>query len=639
MNIPTEKTNNLLDVTIELGKDKKMKVVRKVVGFNLQTPRTTSNHATHSIGECSRSDEDNPEEGIEIYLDYFRKNYAKFEETNLYIVHTQADIREKMEEVIADVMNLTNVKYNYAYCLLKSYNFNSNILIEDWFRDSMQVLTKAGLNHLYEEELFKQVETDEETPRIIGEVHRDDEKWIHPLESKLIEKDGSTIERGKYLCPVLLSEYDMTDTYALRCGHRYSKECWAGYLKTSVESEFEEDILNKQCINGECKVFVKKNDWKILCDEMVYKRYKQVLLNIYIRTNPNLSKCPNGSCEYVVELLTLDEVSSNTNGRYNRGSTPLCRCGYQFCFACSRESHRPVTCIMVDRWNDLLKKDDNNVAWMKIHTKRCPSCYKSIEKASGCMKVKCICGFSFCWLCLEKWTNHKGGFYKCNKYIENKKEGNKEGKERGKEMIGERVEKSAEEKEKERAEEKVEERAEEKVEERAEENVEESMGEGAEERMGERVVEKRDAHFFLKKYNHYKTRFDAHEHGEHFSIKTQLLFLHRFCKESHIDVHKMKTFLDAIIQTIKCRQILKWSYAYSYFANWKDDNKKYFFEYHQGELEKNLDILQRKMENINIFQMVKSRDDKTERQVEDLTKAVHMYFKNFCQFVEGDLTC
>ncbi|SBT72925.1 IBR domain protein, putative [Plasmodium ovale] len=603
MNIPTEKTNNLLDVTIELGKDKKMKVVRKVVGFNLQTPSMTRNHPTHSISECIRSDEKNPEEGLEIYLDYFKKNYARFEETNLYIVHTQADIRQKMEETIADVMNLTNVKYNYAYCLLKIYNFNSDILIDDWFRDSMQVLTKARLNHLYEEELFKQGETYEEPSRI-GEMHPDDEKWTHPLESKLIEKDKRTIERGgKYICPVLLSEYDMTDTYALRCGHRYSKECWEGYLKTSVESEFEEDILYKQCIDVDCKEFVKKNDWKILCDEMVYKRYKQVLLNIYIRTNPNLSKCPNGSCEYVVELLTLDEVSSNTNGRYNRGSTPLCRCGYQFCFSCSRESHRPVTCIMVDKWIDLMKKDDNNLAWMKIHTKRCPSCYRSIEKASGCMKVKCICGFSFCWLCLEKWTNHKGGFYKCNKYIENKKEGNEEGKE----MMGERAEQRAEER--------------------------------AEERAEQRVVEKRDAHSFLKRYNHYKTRFDAHEHGEHFSIKTQLLFLHRFCRESHIDVHKMKTFLDAIIQTIKCRQILKWSYAYSYFANWKDDNKKYFFEYHQGELEKNLDILQRKMENVNLFQMVKSRDDKTERQVEDLTKAVHVYFKNFCQFVEGDLTC
>jgi ariadne-1 len=61
---------------------------------------------------------------------------------------------------------------------------------------------------------------------------------------------------------------------------------------------------------------------------------------------------------------------------------------------------------------------------LKIHTKNCPQCQTPWWKNGGCNHFTCSCKHEFCWICLEPWSGHKGGFFNCEmKIAKSSKEG------------------------------------------------------------------------------------------------------------------------------------------------------------------------------------------------------------------------
>uniref|UniRef100_A0A8C9GME7 RBR-type E3 ubiquitin transferase n=1 Tax=Piliocolobus tephrosceles TaxID=591936 RepID=A0A8C9GME7_9PRIM len=625
MNIPNE-NSNLFDVTIEFGNDKKLKVTKTFASNNLKTSTKLTGHETNDEIKQKLNKESNYEKGLKLYYDYFQKNISKLKEKekgqeNTFTVYTPEKIKKKLKEVITDVSNLINLEYDYIFKLLKIYNFNSDKLIEEWFNNIHKVKAKAkekanlldlDILNLEQPQQNDKASFPQESIQIKNNL-TDNNDSSQNISNKLTDK---------FICPILLTEHYVEDTYALNCGHKFSKDCWKQYLKTSLLNDFEDTILNKKCIHAKCNEYVKKKNWKYLCDKPLYQKYKQTLLHIYIKHSPNLKKCPNEQCQNVIELnisfdnfqtkngqdIHNDFINNYTNQKMDGTSSDLtthnqpfiqkksnrlcnntynyamCICGNTFCFKCLKEYHRPVSCFLKKEWETLLTKEDNNIKWININTKKCPNCDNPIEKNSGCMNIKCICGYSFCWLCLEKWDNHRGGSYQCNKFIEHK----------------------------------------------LTQNNKEQM---------KLMDEKKKNHITLNKYKHFKTRFDAHHYSERFSIQTQLYFLHQFCETNNINIQKMKTLENAIIQLIDCRRILKWSYVLAYFADWNDKrNNKNLFEYYQGELEKNLDLLQTKIEAINLVEFINSRCTKHVQEVNQLTGVVSSFFTNICDCIECEIS-
>ncbi|EEA06700.1 IBR domain-containing protein [Cryptosporidium muris RN66] len=268
-----------------------------------------------------------------------------------------------------------------------------------------------------------------------------------------------------------------------------------------------------------------------------------------------------------------------------------CNCGVEFCIYCSNEPHWPIPCKIIAKWNEKNKGEADNISWILDNTKLCPKCKQYIEKNQGCVHMKCRCKFEFCWLCLGDWSKHSNvDVYKCNIFeLRTIKKGEKD-------------------------------------------NLHDNS---------------------IERYVHYFERYRVHLQGQ----KAAELFL-----DSEIPIYTEKlniNFSDplsgeflknAVLQTIQGRRLIKWTYAYGYFALWKDEKTKSLFEYHQGQLEKTLNILQDMVSTFGTYYTGMNEDipKKTENsdflqsfldyktRLVDLTRVVRSFFNTVSHALEYD---
>ncbi|VAH49065.1 unnamed protein product [Triticum turgidum subsp. durum] len=301
-------------------------------------------------------------------------------------------------------------------------------------------------------------------------------------------------------------------------------------------------------------------------------------------------RCPDPSCAAAVGQDMINSLANEEDkekyGRYLRRSY------IEDNRKCTEEAHRPVDCATVSKWILKNSAESENMNWILANSKPCPKCKRPIEKNQGCMHITCTppCKFEFCWLCLGSWSEHgerTGGFYACNRYEAARQEGAYDESERRREM----------------------------------------------------------AKNSLERYTHYYERWAANQSSRQKALgDLQSLQNDKLEKLSDIQSQpesQLKFIIEAWLQIVECRRVLKWTYAYGYYLPEHEHAKRQFFEYLQGEAESGLERLHQCAEKeLQIYLEAESpskdfNDFRT--KLAGLTSVTRNYFENLVQALETGL--
>ncbi|KAG7568721.1 IBR domain [Arabidopsis thaliana x Arabidopsis arenosa] len=325
-------------------------------------------------------------------------------------------------------------------------------------------------------------------------------------------------------------------------------------------------------------------------------------------------KCPEPSCSAAVGQDMIDEVTKEKDKeKYHRyllrsyveegkkikwcpspgceyaiefggsGSSSYdvsCLCSYRFCWNCCEDAHTPVDCETVSKWLLKNKDESENTNWILAKTKPCPKCKRPIEKNNGCNHMSCSapCRHYFCWACLQPLSGHQA----CNAYKED----------------------------------------------------------------NEVETKRKRAKDAIDRYTHYYERWAFNQSSRLKALsdlqKWQSVELKELSDNQSSPETQLRFTVDAWLQIIECRRVLKWTYAYGYYLLDQERDKREFFEYLQGEAETGLERLHHCAEE-ELKQFIGKTVDPSKNFSElrvkliDLTVVTKKYFENLVKALDNGL--
>lgn len=388
---------------------------------------------------------------------------------------------------------------------------------------------------------------------------------------------------GELLCGICFESYSPENVSTAACGHPFCNTCWTAYISTSINDG--PGCLTLRCPIPSCGAAVGVDMVNKLTSDEDKRKYRRYLLRSYIEDNRKTKWCPAPGCDCAIEF----DLGS---GSYD----VTCYCSYSFCWNCTEEAHRPVDCETVSKWIMKNSAESENMNWILANSKPCPKCKRPIEKNQGCMHMTCNppCKYEFCWLCLGQWSDHgerTGGFYACNRYESAKQEGAYDESERRREM----------------------------------------------------------AKNSLERYTHYYERWATNQSSRQKALadlqQMQTVTLAKLSEKQCQPETQLKFILEAWLQIVECRRVLKWTYAYGYYLPEQELAKRQFFEYLQGEAEAGLERLHQCAEKeLHTYLESSSTSPPQEDfnnfrvKLAGLTSVTRNYFENLVRALENGLS-
>ncbi|CAA7041658.1 unnamed protein product [Microthlaspi erraticum] len=124
--------------------------------------------------------------------------------------------------------------------------------------------------------------------------------------------------------------------------------------------------------------------------------------------------------------------------------------------------------------------------------------------------------------------------------------------------------------------------------------------------------------------------------------KVQSVVLRKLSVKQGLPETQLRFIVEAWLQIVECRRVLKWTYAYGYYFPENEPTKKQLFEYLQGEAEVGLERLHLCAE-VEFKQCVNESEGPSKdflgyrMKLTGLTKATKTYFENLVKALENDL--
>lgn len=396
----------------------------------------------------------------------------------------------------------------------------------------------------------------------------------------LLEYPIAVPDAKELTCGICFEAYPSDKMSAAACGHPFCITCWQGYMNTSINDG--PGCLMLRCPDPSCIAAVGQDMINALASKDDVEKYTRYFLRSFVEDNRKTKWCPAPGCDYAVDFIVGSASFDVT-----------CRCSYSFCWNCTEEAHRPVDCGTVAKWILKNSAESENMNWILANSKPCPKCKRPIEKNQGCMHITCTppCKYEFCWLCLGAWSDHgerTGGFYACNRYESAKQEGVYDEAEKRREM----------------------------------------------------------AKNSLERYTHYYERWATNQSSRQKALadlqQMQSVHLEKLSDVQCQPESQLKFIIEAWLQIVECRRVLKWTYSYGFYLPEHELAKRQFFEYLQGEAESGLERLhqcaEKELQGYLNAEGPSKDFNEFRTKLAGLTSVTRNYFENLVRALENGLS-
>ncbi|KAH7524036.1 hypothetical protein FEM48_Zijuj06G0075700 [Ziziphus jujuba var. spinosa] len=266
----------------------------------------------------------------------------------------EQEILRLLEDDISNVSATLFISKASACTLLCHYNWNISKVYDHWFSDVERVREKVGF-----------------------------------LEKPVVESKPS----GTTSCGHCLKHYNHI-IYSASCGHSFCEECWAAYIRMSIDQG--PACLTLRCPRSSCNAAVDRDMINALASQEEKDKYSNYLFTSYIENNDNLKWSPVPCCNSV--------VSDGSNESYDVS----CPCSDGYCLNCCIEIHHPTNCETAMRW--ILEMTNKAEITERICFPLKEPCYGcrepigQIEKEFGCKMITCRphCQYFCCSKCSKR---------------------------------------------------------------------------------------------------------------------------------------------------------------------------------------------------------------------------------------------
>lgn len=198
-------------------------------------------------------------------------------------------------------------------------------------------------------------------------------------------------------------------TFPVRCARFFCRRAELHFFLRQIDTRSPLPFIPQtglvkgiKCMSPECKFRVLPEQIETLLanNQTQLTRYKRFLRVQETNENPNKMWCLTRGCDGVLEAKGKE-----------RGKVACGMCSSAACFSCKVPWHAGVSCVQyrtkqVQAEKKARQKNEkaNERAFEALMSKntrykQCRGCKVYLEKTFGCDKMKCRCGFRFCWRC------------------------------------------------------------------------------------------------------------------------------------------------------------------------------------------------------------------------------------------------
>ena len=196
--------------------------------------------------------------------------------------------------------------------------------------------------------------------------------------------NDASLEESMAPCDVLTETFECVVCYdevapqeaarLTNCSHKCCASCLSDHVQNYLRRP--DSNLNVPCFQSNCNKLMTRHEVLSRCSHDTIKVAISRSIDDLVASDHCLKRCNTLGCNYIYHFCPVRMQSSCT-----------------VCPGCKQETGKPSVEQLLEEERALQK------LMQKYKVKRCARCGAGVQKAHGCNKMQCRCGYRFCYVC------------------------------------------------------------------------------------------------------------------------------------------------------------------------------------------------------------------------------------------------